>query len=80
MNIISYRVLKGPHKRSQYSSVWKQKKTEDEGGNNNTFRQSDKRVHTRGHGKVVHGKADDNNAIEADKKCQWSCLEQFLIL
>ena len=45
-------VAKSPHKRSQYSSVWKQKKTEDEGGNNNTFRQSDKRVHTRGHSKV----------------------------
>ena len=23
---------------------------------------------------------DDNNAIEADKKGQWSCLEQFLVL
>ena len=55
MNIVSYLELKGPHKRSQYSSVWKQKKTEDEGGNNNTFRQSDKRVHTRGHSEVVHG-------------------------
>ena len=35
INIVSYLVLKGPHKRSQYSSVWKQKKIEDEGGNNN---------------------------------------------
>ena len=59
MNIVSYRGLKGSHKRSQYSSVWKQKKTEDEGGNNNTFRQSDKRVHTRGHSTVVHGKAEN---------------------
>ena len=23
---------------------------------------------------------DDNNAIKADKKGQWSCLEQFLVL
>ena len=33
----------------------KQKKTEDEGGNNNTFKQSDKSVHS----KVVHCKAEN---------------------
>ena len=59
MNIVSYPVLKGPHNRSQYSSVWKQKKTEDEGGNNNTFEAIGQRVHTRGHSKVVHGKVEN---------------------
>ena len=45
---------------------------------------SEKRVHTRGHSKEVHivkqKTEDDNNTIEADKKGQWSCLEQFLVL
>ena len=58
---------------------------------NNTFEAvkgqvyPEKRVHTRDHSKVVHiivkqKTEDDNNTIEADRKGQWSCLEQFLIL
>ena len=32
-------------------------------------------------GSMVKQKTEvDNNAIKADKKGQWSCLEQFLIL
>ena len=33
MNIVSYPGLKGSHRMSQYSSVWKQKKMENDGGN-----------------------------------------------
>ena len=50
-----------PHAKGSTQEVTVQQcmETEDEGGNNNTFRQSDKRVPTRGHGKVVHGKAEN---------------------
>ena len=66
MNIVSYPVLKGPHKRSQYSSVWKQTKTEDEGGNNNKFEAiGQKGPHKRSHSTAVYEKKKDGGNIRS---------------